>query len=417
MLPEAIHGLGRNIYLKRALLVFAVLFFYCDLAVYFSLSVSPRLEPQYWLGLLVLLTILWSVATPRLRYSFFNTSLFIWCVFFIGINLASYFLVHASHIEEFKGRIRDAVMLLTLLSLFIMLGDQIIFVRKLILLAVIGGVIINIIGIFHCDFLIPAQYAHACRSAGFYINPNDSAIALLFGMIFSIDTIPKSWRILFVYFVMIGVFLTLSREAIAGWLAIVIMFCITGVINWRKLILWSGIIAVTAVLIFVIVIKSGIANAPIASPYTEQLHRLVWFVHGLRSGASVNIRFELLAKSWGMFLKHPWIGNGIGSTDHWSLPYSTHNIYLYYLDDFGIIGLLLFPLLVWSVVYGAHGGVRTTGWCLAVFILLIGFFNHDLVHSYYSLFSLALMAAMTKTSQLSGDLSNESDAQKAILQS
>jgi len=211
---------------------------------------------------------------------------------------------------------------------------------------------------------------------------------------------------------MIGVVLTFSREAIAGWFAIVAVLCINGIINWRKLFLWSSSIAVIAVLIFVIVIMLGIENTPVLSTYTEQVHRLVWFVHGLRSGASVNIRLELLAKSWELFLNHPWIGNGIGSTDHWSLPYSTHNIYLYYMDDFGIIGLLLFPLLVWSVVYGSHGDARSTGWCLAVFLLLIGLLNHDLVHSYYSLFSLAFMAAMSKISRVSSTQSV--DARMAI---
>ncbi|MDE2236097.1 MAG: O-antigen ligase family protein [Gammaproteobacteria bacterium] len=415
MMSDVIHRLGRNICIKRALLIFALVFFYCDLAIYLSLAISARLEPQYWLGLLMLLTIIWSVATPRLRYSFFNTPLFIWCVLFIGINLASYFLISASHIEQFKGRIRDAALLLTLLSLFIMLADQLIYLRKFILLAVVCGVIINIISIFHCDYLIPAQYGDACRSAGLYINPNDSAIALLFGMIFSIGTIPKAWRIVFAFCVMIGVVVTFSREAIAGWLAITFMFCILGVIEWRKLLLWLAVSTVSTVLLLVVAIKTGILNAAAVSSYTVQLRRLVWFVHGLRSGASVDIRLKLLAKGWEMFLKHPWIGNGIGSTDHWNLPYSTHNIYLYYMDDFGLAGLLLFPMLVWSVVYGSRGAARTIGWCMAVFLLLIGLFNHDLVHSYYSLFSLALMAAMTRSSQHASVPS--ADAQMARLQS
>jgi O-antigen ligase len=109
---------------------------------------------------------------------------------------------------------------------------------------------------------------------------------------------------------------------------------------------------------------------------------------------SVTVRVKLIKDSWDLFLKHPWIGNGIGSTEHWALPYSTHNMYLYYMADYGITGALLFPLLVLAVTIQARGETRKIGYCFAAFMLFWGWFDHDIVRNYYSLFAFALMAVL-----------------------
>jgi O-antigen ligase len=393
-------ALDKNVYLylKRSLLVLVVLIFYCNVAIYLSLAVSAHLQPQYWVGLFILVAIMWAAIFPVNRFAVFHTPLFLWCAIFLGLTILVFVVVPESHAAQLKDRLRDVALLVALLSLFLMLSDQVLFVRKVLIWAVLLGTVINLIGTVDCRFMIPIQYAHACRPAGFYINPNESATALLFGMILAIEAIQKSRRILFAAVVFVGVAATFSREAILGWLAIAIVLCISGSVNWKQLTLWTFVFAGSITLVIVILIKANIVGAQIVESYNVQLHRLVWFMGGITHGTSVTIRVKLLEDGWHLFLKHPWLGNGIGSTEHWNMPYATHNMYLYYMDDYGVIGALLYPLLVVCIVCQSRGEVRKTGWCMATFMLFMGLLNHDLVHSYYALFAIALMAAMSRTS-------------------
>lgn len=381
--------------LKRALLVFVVIVFYCGIGVYFSLAVSPRLEPQYWLGLTVLFTLALAAISPGNRFDVFRTPLFFWCLFFIGLTVILFFIVHTSHFEIVKNRIRIVVALTVLTGTFIMLRDQVQFLRKLIVLATLLGVIINLVSIVHTNFLLPKSFVYAHRPAGFYINPNEAATALILGMILSIGIVRERWRALFASLVLLGVVATFSREAILGWLVVVVVLCILRIISWKAMILWlcAGIVA--AFLIVLVLVKTKVIAGHDVHYFNDQLSRLVWFIHGIHHGGSVAIRLKLLKKGWTAFLGHPLLGNGIGSTDFWSIPFSTHNIYLLYMDDYGIIGLFLYPLLVWCVTFKSTGETRKIAWCVAIFMLFWGLFDHDAVRNYYALFSISLMAAMS----------------------
>ena len=101
-----------------------------------------------------------------------------------------------------------------------------------------------------------------------------------------------------------------------------------------------------------------------------------------------------------MFLDNPLFGNGIGSTDLWAELVSTHNMYLYLMADYGILGIILYPLLVLVTVWHSHKEVRSIALAFASFALMWGFFSHNIMSEYYSLIAFALMASMSYQSRI-----------------
>lgn len=388
------------IILKRALLVFIVVLFFCDIAIYLSLAVSDRLEPQYWIALLVVLggTLAW--VSPETRWQVFSTPLFLWCVLFSALTLIFFITVHTSHIEQFKEQIRTVVLLATLLGVFLMLRDDLNFLRKLVMLAVLVGVLINLVSLFHSGFFPLASAKWAYRPTGFYSQPNESGIALTLGMLLSAGMLSQRWRTPFVVFVLAGVAVTFSREAVLGWIVAVICLCVFKIIKFKLVAVYAGALIVCAVVVTIAVKKADFMNPGVLYAYHFNFRRFYGVFLGVRDDVSAIDRWTVLKLGWTLFLAHPFMGNGIGSTYHWALPYSTHNMYLLYMDDYGIIGIFLYPLLIWCMIYKATGEPRRLVWTMAIFLLFWGFFDHNVVQNYYSIFAISMTAA---TSRISDD--------------
>lgn len=394
--------------LKRGLFAFVVVLFFCDIAIYLSLAVSPYLEPQYWVGLLVVLAAILAWFSPRTRWEVLLTPVFFWCVGFLALTLIFFAAVPTSHIEQLKERVRDAVLLTTFLGVFLMLQDDLNFARKLVLLVVLLGVVLNAVSMFHNGFMrplgvtgfppLPGSIPWAHRSAGFYSNPNESAVALVLGMIMSIGILPRHWRVPFAIFVLVGVGATFSREGVAGWLITVACLCAFGFMRWRALIIYLVVLVFCAVLLSLAADQGRLLSVGMTEFYGKQIERFFGVGVGFLHDDSAITRWEVLKLGWVSFLEHPLIGNGIGSTYHWRMPISTHNIYLLYMDDYGIIGLFLYPALIWCMVHDAVGKTRKLVWAMAIFLLFWGLFDHNIVQNYYSLFTISLTAAMSRIS-------------------
>ena len=128
--------------------------------------------------------------------------------------------------------------------------------------------------------------------------------------------------------------------------------------------------------------------------------RLEWFQKP-KAEESADARMEVVAIAWGMFGDRPLLGNGLASTDNlnnWGI--STHNMYLLYVADHGILGILILPTLVYAVTRNAQGESKYIGWAFSAFILLWGCFSHNILEERYILMCFALMAAMNRSSRL-----------------
>jgi 4-amino-4-deoxy-L-arabinose transferase-like glycosyltransferase len=78
---------------------------------------------------------------------------------------------------------------------------------------------------------------------------------------------------------------------------------------------------------------------------------------------------------------------------------STHNMYLYFMADNGILGILFLPGAILAVVYRNKGEQVTILVCFAVFVSLWGLFSHEVLAERYTLSSFALLAAMNTNQQ------------------
>ena len=116
---------------------------------------------------------------------------------------------------------------------------------------------------------------------------------------------------------------------------------------------------------------------------------------------SGDARLEVVIIAWNMLAEHPILGNGIASTKNLNgLGISTHNVYLLFMAEHGILGFFILPLLVCAVTWHSRGESKDIALAFSVFMLLWGMFSHNVVEERYILMSCSLMAAMNVTSRL-----------------
>ncbi|MBW4675088.1 MAG: O-antigen ligase family protein [Desmonostoc geniculatum HA4340-LM1] len=383
-------------YYQCALAIGAIFTFFTDINSYLYTSGILSQPPLYWiLG--------FAIASLPLLFSqkkYIPLSVIIWCFGFIFVSLLWFVLFSSSGelaFEELKKRILAVIFLIAMTLIFSRNPTIHYLTRWAIFLAVLMAAFNNIY-----EFFNPVAFSslgNGGRATGFYLNPNSNGCALILGMIFSVSILQPIYRLLFVSIVGIGVLLTFSRGAILGWLVTVIIFTIARIIHLNKLLYWTlGIGA------FIISLGSQWWEELLQNfnLNPNSLERIAWFqnISASDSEDSADSRLEVAQLAWQMFTKHPFLGNGIGSTLTWNMEISTHNMYLYYMADHGVIGTLILPLFVYAVTQHARGETKYIGLAFAAFILLWGLFSHNVLEERYILIMFSFMAAMTGASRL-----------------
>jgi O-antigen ligase len=267
--------------------------------------------------------------------------------------------------------------------------------RWALVFAVLFGVAMNIY-----DFLAPMTFSEVQgRSAGFYINPNLSGEALVFGMILSVTVLPSFCRGPFLLLAGVGIFLTLSRGGIVAW-----MIAVSGLLFFAKVVrtkdlVWTFLMSLLVVGIVLLpkldAILTSMDQAHVVTKDTEQ--RFEWLTDPF--GASDNSALErkyLAEQAWRKFSEHPWSGSGTG-TFHESFEIPPHNQYLSYMLDHGILGAAIMPLLILALIWGARGETRRVGILFGATTLWLSFWNHTMLSFGHSLILFALLAAMAST--------------------
>ena len=387
-------------YYPRALAVAAVLIFFTNLDGYlFSSEKLASVPPLYWIvAYLVLATPL--LFNPKFFSSLQRSPLIYWCYGFILIS-GIWLFFQSSHSEivwqEFRLRLLSVLFLLCLLVV-LSKEDAQLWARYAVLVAVVVGVGINFYELFH-----PTSFGRIIgRSAGFYMNPNQSGNALVLGMIFSIGLLNQRFRVLLMLIIGAGVVLTFSRAAIAGYFIVVLALVLTRVISLRKSLL-VGVIGLSALFVPLLLwwdellwqLKGlGVLNQNV-------LERVDWFTNPKGTDDySLIERQDVAREAWRMFTEQPILGHGLASTKDWSYAVSSHNQYLNLMVDHGILGAFILPLLVLAVTWRASGEARQTALTFAAFALFIGLFSHNVLDERYCLMMFSLMAAMVVSSKL-----------------
>lgn len=236
------------------------------------------------------------------------------------------------------------------------------------------------IAIFMLDFFRPTFTETPGRAAGFYINPDVAAYALSLIMPCAIETVQRRLRWAFVMACGVGVLLTFSRS---GW----IMWGI-GVawMGWhgesrsgaKKLAMAAACIALGLgflVMVFFGGLGELLLNTPIGSHLdANTLARLGVGASSL-SNRSADLHREEIWYSFSQMSQNPLFGHGLGYVYEWALPVGPHNMYLRFLVEGGLCGLLFYLLLMAFLWFTTSGVDRV----LALQIIIGSFFNHNML--------------------------------------
>jgi O-antigen ligase len=387
-------------YYRRALAVAAVLVFFTNLSVYVGLAEIAPISPWH-------IILIFAVASAPLFFSreylttLRRTPVPYWCCGFVMVS-AIWLLFQGSPSDgawqEFRTRVLSVFFILTLLCIFSSDPAKL-WGRRAILAAVLIAVGINVYELFH-----PLAFSRVLgRSAGLYVNSNQSGAALILGMIFSIGLLAQRYRLLFALIVSVGVFLTFSRGAITGLVVAVFTIIATGVISLRR----SLVIGCFGLTVTVFVLMSQWDNLQYELEDLGVLNKdVVQRVEGFASieradsDDSAAVRKEVADGAWEMFADQPIVGHGVAASKEWHYEAAPHNQYLSLMVDHGILGLFILPLLALAAVWRVRGEARQIGLAFTVFILFWGMLSHSILEEFDVLIMFSLLAAMAASSRL-----------------
>jgi len=128
------------------------------------------------------------------------------------------------------------------------------------------------------------------------------------------------------------------------------------------------------------------------------LERIEWIMDPFGVSDFSSWERKLIAqRAWNKTSDHPFLGNGIGSV--LETLHGTHNQYLSFMQDHGLIGVVILPLLIVAVTWGVRGENKREAVVFGGTVLLFGFFSHNIMSEPHVLLLLSLVAAMTLASR------------------
>jgi O-antigen ligase len=375
----------------------AIALFFTDLDGYLYWAQVVSLPPITWIYVFILLALPLILLSPHRGIS---KPFLCWAGGYLLITLISYvFLSTGNELEmqEFRTRVLSTVFIGLMMVIFSNQPKIHRLVRQAIVAATLLAITNNILGAAIPDLFGDAGVTG--RWGGFYVNPNKAGMALMLGMGFGTGVLPPLLRIPFTLACGVGVLLTFSRGAIFIWLLLMGLMIFKGILPHKHTSAWLLGLVVLGLI-------TGLQGEEIVRAFNlphQIIERLEWFKNPLENKAdsegSSGARMEMAETAWGMFLQRPLTGYGVGSTVTWSLPISTHNMYLALMADYGLVGAFLLPALVIAVIWKARGVARSIAPNLLITMLLWGLFSHNVLDERYILTGFALMGSMTAAAQ------------------
>jgi O-antigen ligase len=369
--------------------IIATFLFFSDLPDYLFVAPIIPVVPLVWIILIAILSI------PFLKKAAnIPRPLLIWMIFYVFISILSLITVSADEISftDFRSKVLSVLFIVLMYTLF--QQKSINHIKYTILAVVIMSVCNNIFELLNPRIFTEVNVG---RPAGFYVDPNKTGCALMLGMLLSITIVKKPYRWILVLVAGIGIMATFSRGAILGWLVCTLFLIVGRVLcdQRRKILLPVVILVFFLISINPLRTLTDYFKGDPSGANWDIVNRLEEFQNPSLSEDSAISRQAVAAGAWLMFGNHPFWGNGLASTRKWMVAdVSTHNMYLYYMADHGIIGVLFLPGAIFAVIYHNRGEQRTILVCFAVFLSLWGLFSHELLAERYTLSSFALLAAM-----------------------
>jgi O-antigen ligase len=377
----------------------AVFLFFADIPEFFD---RTFLVPINALQIMILFTVLSVPFAKKIRD--LPKALTIWLVGYLLLTLISLVAFPVDEIVMREARMRILTIIYIPL-MYVMLHQkslkhiQIIFV------------VVGLISVVNCfiQLINPGAFLmtpeESPRPAGFYINPTKAGAALMLSMIFGIDVVKQKYRIPFMLIIAVGILLTFSRSAMITWVAAFSIYIFTKLAIDRPYKLILPIVTIFAIFIIANPLKlivEPLVDAGLVSYSVQQ--RLEWMQDPSKSETddSASERKDVARLGWQTFGESPFWGHGIGTTYKWNARVSTHNMYLYMMADHGIIGLILLPTMIFVPLYQNKAVPFSMMVSYVLFMVLIGFFSHNVMEERYLILSVSFLAAMKTNPEIYG---------------
>jgi len=350
---------------------FIIAMFYSN--AYFTLwdkGILP-ITPMYWYIIIALASLMCIVF--KQTYEKYNDNsmrmFYIWFLFYMLLTVVCYLYSEQLLLQNrtFKNTIYGIVLTLLLIP---MIYRKTSYTIKTIFYVVIISVVINIIEIIAPKLISFTQVAG--RAAGFYINPNNSGIYLVLGMVLTLPFVSEKRRGLYSLFVMVGTLLTFSRGGIIMWLLSFLAFIFMRFITFTKLTTISGLIITLVSIIYVFYVLSPTAISLNKYLANDALGRI-----NFTEQESLKGRFDALKRGIQLIEEAPLLGHGLGAAKVGRTIVHPHNQYILQWVEQGLLGLLLYISLLLYLLFSTSN-IRKI---FAMVLILGSFFSHNILET------------------------------------
>ncbi|MGF1591435.1 MAG: O-antigen ligase family protein [Pleurocapsa sp.] len=392
------------VYYQGFLAVAAILLFFTRLDIYlqgYSIGI-----PLYWMiGFLLASLPLFISLLGKLNC--LSIPVLAWSAAYIAISLISILIQpKIPDLQYLEDQYRTIIFFLMMLAIFAYHP----LVSKWVKLTVLSVTLINVC-MFVYEFLNPLAFhleqRAPGRSSGFYDDSNTASIAIILGMIFTIDMFKPKYRIFYALFIFLGTITTFSRGSILGWIVVVALLVVKKTIPRYQIPL-----LLLFFLMIISILSTQLGNLKYMETadgtklfHKDTLARVEFLIDPLgQQDSSKATRIYFIQEAWQKFARHPFIGNGLGAGKS-SARISdadgakrSHNTYLDIMVEFGFLGALIFPSLLLASVWKARGQFKKQAIAFVVFLLIQGFFSHTLLSEFCSLMAYVIMTNLAENS-------------------
>ncbi|BDA68173.1 O-antigen polymerase [Rivularia sp. IAM M-261] len=336
------------------------------------------------------------------NYKYFPNALLGWCIFYVVFSFLSYLLTIKNDLVNQELDDRILVVIFLCVSSFVFSGKDIVIkiTRISIFCVIFWNIYTYIAELFQPEIWHTlTTFNPTGRPAGFYTDPNKAACVLINALIFTVGLLPPKYRLPFCLIVFLSVFTTFSRGGMICMIILITLFFIKKILPKQQLIfIFAGVLAL--ILNFSILgefLESEASNLGIIN-YDLQTRISTFTNPTSRQASDDTSRLDVVTYSWQKILESPLSGHGFGFVKTWGeiLP---HNMYLSYMLEHGIVGIIILPWLVFAVQSRANGEAKNLGLFLVVFTLIWSIFSNTVVYDRETLTIFSLMGVMSKKSQ------------------
>lgn len=374
---------------RRAVAVAGVGLFFTDLVDYgFLAHGTPK--PLYWVLALVAASGALTVIDPERSLPLLRSPFFAWILFYAFVTFA-WALGAGGGDPRVMDALDERVRAIGFLVAFALLLDDA-AVRRAALLAVAGAALLaTCLNLAEVAGLVQFEGGDAIkriagRAAGFYVNPNESALAITFAVAIAAPALRVRWRIPLLVVSGVGVAATFSRSAallyavLLAWLTVRKRDSVAPLAVVALLLLAAATIGADQLMGYLD--QRGVLNE-------DTLSRL-------DMSADDSGRTELAIEGWRRFEAAPIVGHGLGYASDVANGQGAHNSYLTLAIQHGILGLLTFPALIAALLATSR---RVTA--VPLLLAAAGLFSHNALSHPFLLVAIAFTG--THPTGLRGD--------------